>query len=272
MDVFHTLLRSALGRYYTAFSIVPPAARLAILAFCAAIAMLWVFQRTSNPARIRAVKRLVQAHLLEMRLFRDEPAVVWRAQGSLLTSNARYIGLMLIPALWIALPLTLFFMQFDAFIGRAPLPLDQDAIVTMAMRQPLDVQSPAPRMMVPSGILALTPPVRVQGERQISWRIRPMAPVSGNLRFDVGGQVIEKGLAAGTGTGFVPGLRPSSLFDSFWHPDEPLINSATVDWIDIRYPDTTLEIFGIRMHWVLWFTILSMISALLLRKRFGVVL
>src|SRR3978361_1785166 len=119
MDIFHTVLRSLLSWYYMAFSMIPPSARLAMLAFFAALGMLWVFKRTSNPVRVRSVKRLVHAHLLEMRLFRDETAVVWRAQGALLTSNARYIGLMLIPALWIALPLTLVFVQLEAFLGRA---------------------------------------------------------------------------------------------------------------------------------------------------------
>lgn len=32
------------------------------------------------------------------------------------------------------------------------------------------------------------------------------------------------------------------------------------------------RIFGIQMHWILWFTVISMVFALLFRKRFGVVL
>src|SRR5882724_1380024 len=221
MDTFHTIVRSLLSWYYMGFSMIPPSARLAMLALYAAVAMLWVFKKTSNPVRIRSVKRLVQAHLLEMRLFRDEPAVVWRAQGALLASNAKYIALMLLPALWIALPLTLLFVQLEAFLGRAPLPLNQDAIVTIAMREPFDAQKAAPTLVVPAGILALTPPVRIQGERQISWRIRPIAPVSGNLRFLVDGQTVDKRIETGAGSRFAPGLRPSSLADSLWHPDEP---------------------------------------------------
>jgi hypothetical protein len=32
-----------------------------------------------------------------MRLFTDEPSLVWKAQAGLLAANARYIGLMLLP-------------------------------------------------------------------------------------------------------------------------------------------------------------------------------
>jgi hypothetical protein len=127
-------------------------------------------------------------------------------------------------------------------------------------------------MNVPAGIVAVTPPVRVIGERQISWRIRPTAPVSGSLHFVVDGQTLEKKIETGAGSRFIAGLRPSSLLDSVWHPDEPRIQSSTVDWIDIRYPEASVEIFGIHMHWILWFTVISMLFALLLRKRFGVVL
>jgi hypothetical protein len=272
MDAFNTAINSLLRWYYMAFSMIPMSALLAMMAFYAALGMLWVFSKTSNPKRIRAVKRLVQAHLLEMRLFRDEPAVVWKAQGALLRSNARYIGLMLQPALWVALPLTLLLVHMDAFHGRAPLPLHQDAIVTMAMREPFDEKAAAPVMTAPPGILAVTPPVRVSHERQISWRIRPMASVSGSLRFVVNGETVDKQIEAGPVSRFIPGLRPSSLSDSILHPDEPRIPSSNVDWIDVRYPSADMEIFGIRMHWVLWFTIISMLFALLLRKRFGVVL
>ena len=272
MDIFNSVIGSLLRWFYLAFAFLPPSAPLVILSLLGGAGMLWVFKRTSNPARIRSVKRLVQAHLLEMRLFRDEPGVVWQAQKALLTSNARYIGLMLQPAVWVAIPLTLLFVHMEAFHGRAPLPLDRDAIVTMGMRTPIDASTAAPVMTAPAGIVAVTPPVRVLGERQISWRIRPVAPVSGSLRFVVGGETFEKRIETGAASRFVPGLRPSALLESVWHPDEPRIQSSTVDWIDVRYPDTTVAILGIQLHWILWFTIISMVFALLFRKRFGVVL
>ena len=272
MDIFNSVIGSLLRGFYSALAFLPPSAPLVILSILGGAGMLWVFKRTSNPARIRTVKRLVQAHLLEMRLFRDEPGVVWQAQKALLTSNARYMGLMLQPAVWVAIPLTLLFFHLEAFHGRAPLPLDRDAIVTMGMKTPIDPSTAAPLMTAPSGIDAVTPPVRVIGEKQISWRIRPLAPVSGTLRFAVGGETLEKRIETGTGARFIAGLRPSSMLESVWHPDEPRILSSTVDWIDVRYPDTNLAIFGIELHWILWFTIISMLFALLFRKRFGVVL
>ena len=272
MDIFNAVIGSLLGWFYASLAFLPPSAPLIILSILGGAGMLWVFKRTSNPARIRTVKRLVQAHLLEMRLFRDEPGVVWQAQKSLLTSNARYMGLMLQPAIWVAVPLTLLFFHLEAFEGRAPLPLNRDAIVTMGMKTPIDGTAAAPVMTAPTGIVSVTPPVRVLGQKQISWRIRPVAAVSGALHFTVAGETLEKKIETGPSARWIPGPRPSSILESIWHPDEPHIQSSAVDWIDVRYPDTNLAIFGIQLHWILWFTIISMVFALLFRKRFGVVL
>lgn len=55
------------------------------------IAMLWLFRRTSNQAAIRKVKRELHAHLYEMRLFIDEPLLIWKAKWGLIMANVRYL-------------------------------------------------------------------------------------------------------------------------------------------------------------------------------------
>jgi hypothetical protein len=42
--------------------------------------MLWVFRRISRQEAIRKTKSRLWACLFELRLFTDEPALVWRAQ------------------------------------------------------------------------------------------------------------------------------------------------------------------------------------------------
>jgi len=270
MDLFNSAIRGVLHGFFGALAWAPPATALIAISVLAGAAMLWIFKKNSNPGKIRAVKRLLMAHLLEMRIYRDEPGVVLRAQGSLLLANLRYMGLMLLPAVWLAAPLTILLIHIEAFYGRAPLPLGREAIVTMAMRTPMN--APAPVLEAPAGIQVETPAVRVLSERQVSWRIRPVAPVSGKLHFTVDGARVDKRIEAGAGQRFVPGRRASSMLGALWSPDEPRIDSSTVDWIDIQYPGAEVDLFGLRMHWLVWFTAISMLLALLLRKRFGVVL
>lgn len=262
------LLRACFG----AFAWAPPVAVLTLLSAAAGVAMLWVFKKTSNPTKIRAAKRLVYAHLLELRVFRDEPSVMWRAQKSLLCANLRYAGWMLIPAVWLALPFAVLLVHLDAYYGRAPLPVGSDTIITMQMQAPLDSQAAAPILQTPAGVSTETPAVRILAERQVSWRIRSVAAASDDVRITLGGDTITKRIEAGGKARFVAGRRVSSVFDAIWHPDEARVLAHQVDWIEIRYPEARVTVFGVRMHWLVWFTLISMISALLLKRAFGVVL
>jgi len=42
--------------------------------------------------------------------------------------------------------------------------------------------------------------------------------------------------------------------------------------VEIAYPAAYIGVFGFRFHWLMWFLIVSMLSAWLLRKRLGVTL
>src|SRR5687768_14707878 len=94
---------------------------LAPISLLTGLGMLWVFQRFSNQAGIRRAKNRLGAHLMELRLFVDEPALVWRAQRDLIAANVRYIGLMLQPALILTIPLGLLLVAMEPYYGRMPL-------------------------------------------------------------------------------------------------------------------------------------------------------
>ncbi len=267
MDALNQILNSLLRWFSAAMAWAPAGVRLAAVAAAAGIGMIWVFGKTSNQTRIRAVKRRLQAHLLEMRIFSDEPAVTWRAQKSLLRANFGYIGLMLRPALVMALPMTMLLVHLEGFYGRAPLTVGRQAIVTIGMHGPATT---APVLIAPPEIAVETPPVRVLDKNEVSWRIRPTAAVSGDLRFVIDDQTVSKRIEAGGAPFFVPGRRVDSVYAALWHPSEPRIGSGRIEWIDVRYPDASVDLFGFRMHWLAWFLILSMASALLLKKRFRV--
>ena len=55
--------------------------------------MLIVFKKTSNQARLEAVKKQIHACLFELRLFSDDLPAILRAQGEILRHNLRYLGL-----------------------------------------------------------------------------------------------------------------------------------------------------------------------------------
>ncbi len=230
----------------------------------AGIAFVWLFGLVSNQPAIADAKRGVHAALLELRVYSDEPALLPRTLLSLLRANLRWIALMLVPAAVIAIPAALLFFWLDAAFGRAPLAVGSAAVVTAELRDPLDASAPPPVLECPPGIAIEGPPVRIPAERQISWRIRPHAAVSGELRVRVAGQQFEKRVDAGKRGWFLADRRSRSLAAWLIHPGEARIRGGPVESIDINYPSTGAA-------WIFWFLVFSMAAALAVRRRLGVV-
>ena len=272
MEFFQSILRFFFGGFLSFFEARHPLFSLAPLSLLAGVGMLWGFRHASNQAAIRRTKKRLQAHLLELRLFSDEPALIWRAQKNLWVDNLRFIGLMLRPALLLTVPLVLPLAYLDGFYGWAPLAVDQAAIVTVQMKRPLNAETPAPALQAPAGIAVETPAVRVLSQRQISWRIRPLKEVSGKLTVALAERTLEKEIDAGRGPRDISVRRASSVLDLFRHPREKRLPDGDVDWIEVSYPSARVRWWGLDLHWLIWFVLISMISALLLKRRFRVAL
>ena len=251
---------SPFGGHNAMLSLVP-------LSVLLGIAMLWVFGRTSNQAAIRKVKAELQAHLYEMRLFTDEPLLIWKAQWGLLKANVRYLAMMLVPALVLTIPMVLIFAQLECFYGYAPLEPGQEAIVTVQMK---GEGGQAPVLRAPDGIAVDSPAIRMDGGQQISWRIRALRPVTGDMQFVFPDATIEKSVQAGMGPQYVSERRVSSALDLIWHPAESRLPAGSVDWIELRYPAATVHAFGLDLHWLIWLLILSMASGLIFKRQFRV--
>ena len=183
MEIVNWFIDTMLLLVHAFLVFVPRLAALTVVAAGAGAAMLWVFGRASNQVRMKQTKRRMQAGLLELRVFVDEPGVSLRAQKTLLAANLRYLGLALRPALWMAVPLGLLLIHLEAFYERAPLPLCEPALVTMRMTANWDPSAPPPELIAPSGVAVLGRPVRAAAAREVTWRIMPFAPVSERLHF-----------------------------------------------------------------------------------------
>ena len=233
-----------------AFSIL-----IAVSAVCGVCAFL-AFRRWSDRAAIKRSINLLLAHLLEFRLFMDEPRLILRAQWALLAENFRLLRLVVKPMLLLIVPMLIVLSQLEACFEYAPLVPGKPALVTMQLRDWNGL--PDPTLKTPAGIAVETDPVRVVAERQISWRVRPAQPVSGHLQLDLGNRVLTKRVVSGWGVHYLSERRVRSFWNFLLHPTESLLPAADVDWIEVRYPSASL--FG--MNWIVWFFLSSMVAAL----------
>ena len=241
---------------------------LVLISVAAGVVMMLLFKVASNPAAIKRAKRRVQAQLLALRLFGDEPALVWKAQTRLLTGNVRYIGVMLAPILAAAIPFMLAYPHLEALYGRSALPVGSDTVLTIRLRGP--VLQPA-SLEVPVGLKAETPAVRIADAHEVSWRLRASAPVAQPVTIHVGGTAISKLVEVGETRGYLSETRPSSAWAWLFDPGEAPISDSSVDSVHVVYRSQRLAALGLEWPWEGWFIAISVVVALLAKNRLGVV-
>lgn len=242
---------------------------LAAISVAFGLAASWVFRRFTDGAAAGATRRQLQAHLMEFRLFFDEPALIWRAQKALLRDNLRLLALLWRPLLILSLPAAWLFVQLDAVYGWAPLPLERSAVLTVQLERRLEPADSRTTLQMPPGISVETPPVRIFTERRISWRIRPARAARGTLTVRLPGGAVEKTIAAGERTVFLARRRERSLSAFLFHPEEPRLRASDVAWVEVDYPKADVALAGASLPWIAWFLLISAVSAVAFARWLG---
>jgi len=193
------------------------------------VAAMAIFRRFTNRTPIRGCMNRILAHLMELGLFVDCPALVLRAQRDLLRENLRLFRLVLLPSGILAVLFALLYFPLNAIYGRAPLEAGESSVVTIEMK---NASMPAVELQEPADVVVETPGIRDLRDHQISWRVRALRETTGEPRFRVANRVV------------VPG--------AFFVTD-PDIRS-----IETGRPKADIE----GAPWLVWFAAISSVSAL----------
>jgi hypothetical protein len=267
--VAHDLLTQAFDLLLGPLDRWAPTAGLWVVSALSGVAVLFVFRWTSNAAAIRATRRRAQAELLAVRLYRENPRVVLRAQARFLAALARYLGYMLVPFTVLLLPFALICAQLDARYGARALHPGERAVVeafgTSAMLDSAVLQSA-------DGIVIEAGPVRVPERGEMSWRIAAKAPGRQFLTLLVaGGRVDKEVVVAATPRGASARRMSGGVSSFFLAPAEAAIEDGLgVRSIEILYPPLEIDFFGWKTGWVTVFLVVSSAVALALHRRMGV--
>lgn len=255
---------------------VAPLTTLLLVSAATGVVMLWVVGRTSNQAGMAAEKRAIQAGLFEMRLFNDSLRAVLRALGRVLGHNARYLGYTLVPLAWMALPLLLLVAQLQALYGYAGLTEGEPAVLTMRLRDVARVPASGEvALEAPDGLRVDTPAVVLAGAGEVAWRLTPTAVGEHLLSVRIGSRTLTKTVRVGGAEAArrSPRRVGGNLLDQALYPSEPpLPSEASVAELRLAYPDATVPVGGLALHWLVVFIVVSMVTAFALAGRLGIVL
>jgi len=242
---------------------------LTAIAVAAGAALAWVFGRFSDPERTALAGRKLRASLYAFLLYGDDPAAIVRAQKQLLIWNVRYLALMWRPAAVSIVPGLVLLTALEAVYGHHPLAPGETALVTAQWERTAGLEAAAAPELIGRGIRVETPAVRVLDRRQAYWRVRAIGAGQGSVLLRVAGESVEKMVEAGAGLRCISERRVSSRVEWLRYPAEAPLPAGVVRWIEVSYPAAAVDMGGFAVNWLVWFLVLSGLTAAALRRRFG---
>jgi uncharacterized membrane protein (DUF106 family) len=256
-------------------SLSSPLVIVIILSIVVGFLMVILFGYTSDQKAIGVAKDQLKAHLLAVRLYRDQIPVVMGSYGKILRGTGRYLKLAFKPLLYVIIPITLLMVQADRYLGTTPVPANKPFLLTIHTESALlnDVA-----LDLPPGIAMTAPPVHVPSENSAVWRLEASKEGKYAIKIVAGSQSATKDVNVGKGVGNnndLPRISPIRLRGHFW---ERMLSSAepaiperlSIESISINYPDRNIEIAGYEMNWIWLFFILSMVAGFIFKEILGI--
>jgi uncharacterized membrane protein (DUF106 family) len=253
------------------FLLTSPLALVIAVSVIVGLAMVVLFGYTSDQKAIGIAKDQLKAHLLAVRLYRDQIPVVMGSYGKILRGTGRYLKLAFKPLLYVIIPITFLIVEMDRYLGQTPIPTNTPFLLTLHMTSPgasndtvLDLPPEISMTALPLNIPAENEiVVRLVGSRKGKYEIKiPAAP----------GQSVTKAVCVGDG---MPRISTVRLRGHFWSrmfsSAEPALPENTpFDSISINYPDRNIDIAGYGMNWIWLFFILSMVAGFIFKELLGI--
>ncbi len=271
MGVFNSAVGSVFDLLLLPFRGLDPWFGMIAVSLLTAFLMLWIYRLTSNQEGIRQAKNAIKAHLLELRLFKDDMRVSFQAQKKILRANLRYVAHNAKPLLVMIVPLVLILAQLNLRFGYSPLETGENAVVKIRLEPSLDPLDLAVSVTPPEGISVETPAVRIPELSEIVWRIKAGRVGSSVLGFEADGLRLDKTVnVSGKPLSVVSPKRTRGFFPSLLYPGESPLPSGPVRSVEILYETAGLRFLGLTVHWILAYLVLSVVFGFAFKGVFRV--
>lgn len=255
------------------FKEIAPMWGLVWIALLTAVLALLIYRYFSAQESIRRAKDRMKAHILEMRLFQQDPVLMGRAVRSALRSNLSYLRFNLKPFLFMFIPVVLILIQMEARFGFRPLqPGDSVLVRTFWASAPSGEEDPSVKLIPSDGISIDSPSLLVREKGEIDWRIRidewgnpSISLQSKEERFTVPLEVSNRVVPVSRWSG-----KRNSMDMLLFPAANPLPSGGKLESVEIEYPRREMEIRGYEVHWIWPFLILTLLAGYLLKGFFRV--
>jgi uncharacterized membrane protein (DUF106 family) len=256
------------------FSRMEPAIGLLVVSVVTGIVMLLIFGKTSNQKAITATKDKLKAYIMEMWIFRNDTRVMFGAIGNVIRNNIQYLRHSLRPIVFIIVPVLIIMVQLGIRYGFEPFEPGEEGVVRVEFAEGVTPSEMDLELTAPPGVRVTSPALRLDGERAVEWRFLAKLTGTHELSLDTPGGTVHKSVVVGPERRIEPlsELRPlANTWDAFLYPAEPpLPRDGMVRAIHVSYPSRHDTLFGLGVHWLLIFFVVSLVAGFALKGVFGI--
>lgn len=268
MWYFNLALTKFFDLLLTPFQSFHPFWSLSVFSLFTGILMLVIFRYTSDQKGIREAKERIKAHLIEIRLFKDNLGILLSAQKNILFYNAQYLKHAVKPTLFMLVPVAMILIHMDNWFSHRPLTLGEATVVSVEALDKENLNLSHIKIEVDKGLEVETPPLRIPEAGEVNWRISASELGEHNVIVSVPGHTFQKKVLVSDRklTRVSPRMVTSGFWETLMNPGEdPIPEEFMVKRIEVEYPSRSIELFGWRIHWLVVFFILSVSFGLLLK-------
>ncbi len=245
---------------------------LLAVSIVAGVILVVIYGYISNQSALKRVKKQITAGVYESVLFRHDLRTSLRAQLGMLIGGFRYFALAVPPLIVLLIPSLVILAQLNLRYGARALQPGERAIVTVDIAHEDALFTT--ELLSPTGGVTVTPPLRDLEAQSVSWRIDASTSDTPppSLTLAVNGVHADQDIVIGAQPIILPTARYSSPWRQLLYPGASIPESlrSEVRGISVTYPEQEIAVAGIKVHWLLFFALVSIASGLVVSKVIGI--
>jgi hypothetical protein len=246
--------------------------QLVWLSLLTGVGMAYVFKLTSSQKAIKRIKDRIKARILEMRLYQDDPALIFSGLSGALKGNLAYLGTIFVPFIIIIVPVAIVFMQLDQRYSHANLTPGSTVLVSAQLKEGFDPFATNIELNVKNGVAVEGKPVRDAATRGTDWLVRVDSMGTHQLTLYAKGTSYVFPLVAEKSYRMIGAERSAGgIIEPLLHPGlPPFPTDSPLQRVRVEYPPARHWLLGMHVHWIVIFLVYSLISAAALKFLIGI--
>jgi hypothetical protein len=264
------------------FELLGRPAALVIVSGIFGIVALILFKQISYQRGIKSAKDKIKAHLIEIRIYQDDLAIVGRAIGKILWRNFQYLALNFGPFIPLSIPFVFVLAQLVTRYAYGPIPVHgatervmpgKGTLIEIELDRDRSALVQGLELELPPGIRAVSPLVRIPSEGRAYQEVVATSAGEHDLELVLAdGTREKKAIVAGVSARSMQPERARGFFAALlWPAEDSFARSSPFERVSFAYPDGDLGWFpGGPTGVLVVFLVASMAFGLIVMKPLGI--